>query len=273
MVATPAYTVVLNWLEEQLRQGKIRVGDKLPAERALAEHFGISRASVREAIRILDAMGLVRSSTGSGPQAGATVISEASAALGWALRMHIATQALPVKDVVTTRLMLETQAAWDAASGENDDHTDRDGILARAHELLYRMDDPEVSDDEFHTLDAQFHLLLTSLAGNVVLETIMVSLREATIGYVQETVATLEDWPSIRARLQTQHREILAAVTARDGDLATRLLREHIQWFYSLVPARKSSHRDSHPSTGSTRHTKKVRPLLVERCRTSFLTC
>lgn len=236
MVSTPAYTVVLNWLEEQLRHWEIRVGDKLPAERALAEHFGISRASVREAVRILDAMGLVRSATGSGPQAGATVVSEPSAALGWALRMHIATKALPVKDVVTTRLMLETQAAWDAASDENDDHTNRDGILARAQDLLDRMDDPEISNGEFHALDAQFHLLLTSLAGNVVLETIMVSLREATIGYVQETVATLEDWPRIRARLQTQHRDILTAVTARDGKQATRMLRDHINWFYSLVP-------------------------------------
>ncbi|MBD2761596.1 MULTISPECIES: FadR/GntR family transcriptional regulator [unclassified Candidatus Sulfotelmatobacter] len=243
MVSTPAYTVVLNWLEEQLRDGKIRVGDKLPAERALAEHFSISRASVREAIRILDAMGLLRSGTGSGSHAGATVISEPSAALGWALRMHIATQALPVKDVVTTRLMLETQAAWDAASGDNDDHTDRDAILTQAHDMLDRMDDPAMPNDEFHALDAQFHLLLTSLAGNVVLETVMVSLRDATIGYVQETVATLEDWASIRSSLQTQHRGILAAVTERDGKRATRLLRDHINWFYSLVPRTQNPSR------------------------------
>lgn len=236
MVSAPAYTVVLDWLEEQLRRGKIRVGDKLPAERTLADNFTISRASVREAIRIIDAMGLVRSATGSGPQAGATVVSEPSAALGWALRMHLATKSLPVKDVVTTRLMLETQAALDAASDENEDHADRDGILERAHALLDDMDDPEVSNDDFHALDAQFHLLLTSLAGNVVLETIMVSMREATIGYVQETVATLEDWPHIRARLQTQHRQILEAVCNRDGARAASLLREHITWFYTLVP-------------------------------------
>ncbi|GEO95052.1 FadR/GntR family transcriptional regulator [Kocuria turfanensis] len=80
--ASRMYTVVLDWLEERLRSGEISVGDKLPGERQLAEEFGISRASVREAIRILDAMGLVRSSTGSGPAAGAVVISEPSAALG-----------------------------------------------------------------------------------------------------------------------------------------------------------------------------------------------
>ncbi|HKM25778.1 MAG TPA: GntR family transcriptional regulator, partial [Corynebacterium sp.] len=79
--APRAYSVVLDWLEEQLRSGEIVVGDKLPGERALAEQFSISRASVREATRILDAMGLVRSGVGSGPNAGAIVISEPSAAL------------------------------------------------------------------------------------------------------------------------------------------------------------------------------------------------
>lgn len=89
-----AYTVVLAWVEERLRSGELSIGDKLPSERVLAERFDISRASVREAVRILDVMGLVRSATGSGPSSGATVISEPSAALGWALRMHIATKSL-----------------------------------------------------------------------------------------------------------------------------------------------------------------------------------
>ncbi|MDO5635177.1 MAG: GntR family transcriptional regulator, partial [Micrococcus sp.] len=106
--AARTYTVILDWLEDQLRSGEIRVGDKLPGERILAERFGISRPSVREATRILDAMGLVRTATGSGPNSGAIVISEPSAALSWALRMHVATRSLPVADIVRTRILLET---------------------------------------------------------------------------------------------------------------------------------------------------------------------
>ena len=222
MSTAPAYTVVLDWLEQQLRSGGLRVGDKLPAERALAEDFGISRASVREAVRILAAMGLVR-----------TVISDPSAALGWALRMHIATRSLPVADVVSTRILLETQSSLDAASSETGE---RDRVLAEAEQMLDRMEDPEVGNEEFHALDAQFHLHLASLGGNVVLETIMASLREATIGYVQETVAATSDWPGIRERLQEQHRAIHRATRARDGERAARLLREHIMWFYGHAP-------------------------------------
>ncbi len=227
-----AYTVVLDWLEERLRSGAISVGDKLPGERQFAEDFGISRASVREAIRVLDAMGLVRSATGSGPKAGAVVISEPSAALAWALRMHVATRSLPVRDLVQTRLLLETQSALEAASAP--DGEERAKTLERAAELLDVMDDPDLPARDFHANDAEFHVLLASLAGNVVVETIMASLRQATIGYVQETVSGLENWPEISRNLQKQHREILAAVVERRGEDAAELLRHHIMWFYGF---------------------------------------
>lgn len=227
-----AYTVVLDWLEERLRSGKISVGDKLPGERQFAEDFGISRASVREAIRVLDAMGLVRSATGSGPKAGAVVISEPSAALAWALRMHVATRSLPVGDLVQTRLLLETQSAIGAASAP--DGPERTRILERAEELLDVMDDPELPARDFHAHDAEFHVLLASLAGNVVVETIMASLRQSTIGYVQETVSGLGNWPEISRTLQEQHREIVAAVRERRGEEAAELLRHHITWFYGF---------------------------------------
>lgn len=227
-----AYTVVLDWLEERLRSGKISVGDKLPGERQFAEDFGISRASVREAIRVLDAMGLVRSATGSGPKAGAVVVSEPSAALAWALRMHVATRSLPVGDVVQTRLLLETQSAIGAASAPDD--PERTRILERAEDLLDVMDDPELPARDFHAHDAEFHVLLASLAGNVVVETIMASLRQATIGYVQETVSGLGNWPEISRTLQEQHREIVAAVRERRGEEAAELLRHHITWFYGF---------------------------------------
>lgn len=226
------YTVILDWLEEQLRSEAIAVGDKLPSERDLAERFSISRASVREAIRVLDAMGLVRSSTGSGPRAGAIVISEPSSALAWALRMHVATSALPVRDIVHTRIVLETQAAQEAAGAP--DSQRRSEVLEQAAQLLDTMDDPELPSEEFHACDAQFHILLTSLADNVVVETVMSSLRQATIGYVTEMMTQLGEWDDIKRTLQSQHRDILRAVTKRRADDAASALRNHILWFYRL---------------------------------------
>lgn len=229
--------VILDWLEGELRSGRVRVGDKLPGERLLAERFGISRPSVREAVRVMDAMGLVRTATGSGPNAGATVISEPSAALSWALRMHVATRALPVADIVNTRILLETGAARSAHGPNGVDAARRREVLARAAELWNAMEDPAVAADDFHRLDAEFHMVLSSLSGNVVVETMMASLRAATVGYVQETVADLPDWGEVRVRLQRQHAGILDAFRAADAERAAAALREHILWFYSLVPA------------------------------------
>lgn len=236
--APRAHTVILDWLEAELRAGRVRVGDKLPGERALAERFGISRASVREATRILDAMGLVRLSTGSGPAAGAVVVSEPSAALGWALRMHVATQALPVADIVATRVLLETEAARLASSraaGEEAHGAAQRAALDEAAALVERMDDPDLPREVFHELDAQFHITLTSLSGNVVVETVMSSLRQAVVGYVQEAVAAMEDWDAVRAGLQDGHREILAVAASRDGDAAAAALRRHITGFHALT--------------------------------------
>jgi GntR family transcriptional regulator, transcriptional repressor for pyruvate dehydrogenase complex len=244
------YTVVLDWLEQRLRSGEISVGDKLPSERQLAEEFAISRASVREAVRILDAMGLVRSATGSGPSSGAVVISEPSSALAWALRMHIATRSLPVRDIVQTRLLLETQSALDAAAAP--DTEQRSEILNQAAELLDTMDDPDLPSGWFHEHDSQFHTLLSSLAGNVVVETIMDSLRQATISYVQETVAGLPNWADVRCTLQDQHKTILEAFHDRRGQDAADALHHHIAWFYSLSEDRNGTNDQATPAPTGT---------------------
>ena len=166
-----SYSILLENFERRLRLGELRVGDRLPSERTLAEQYGISRPSVREALRILGALGLIRSSTGSGPKSGAIVISEPSDALSWALRMHIATRNLPVKDVVSTRLLLEGPAARAAAN--TPDSAERDLALENAREHLAEMDSPDISNERFHFCDTRFHYELSRLSGNIVLDTVI----------------------------------------------------------------------------------------------------
>lgn len=230
VVESKTYDVVLASVEERLRSGDLRIGDRLPSERALAEEFGISRTSVREAVRVLDAMGLVRSGVGSGPNAGAVVVSEPSAALGWGLRMHLASDFLPVRDVVATRVRLEAPAAADAARAP--DSPRRRESLARAARTLEELRDPELGDERFHELDGKFHLELAALAGNVVVSTILASLRQATTGYVQEGVGNIADWADLQARLNAEHESILAAVRAGDAEAAAERVTRHIEGFY-----------------------------------------
>lgn len=233
------YDALLESIEYKLRHGQLRVGDRLPGERTLAEKYGISRTSVREGLQVLSAVGLIRAGVGSGPKAGSVVISEPSDALSWALRMHIATKTLPVGDVVSTRILLEGSAAADAATSA--DSPEREQAIARAQELLAEMDRSEINNDRFHFCDTRFHYVISSLAQNIVLETVIDSLHLATMSYVAEAVPYLTDWKKTKQALQNQHREILQAVIDRDPAKARQKVTEHITWFYSLSDAAQDS--------------------------------
>ena len=72
MTTLKAYEIVLRWVEERILGGVLEVGDTLPAERELARVLDVSRAAVREAVRTLEAQGVVRSSVGAGGTGGTT---------------------------------------------------------------------------------------------------------------------------------------------------------------------------------------------------------
>lgn len=220
------HELVLRQVESDLAAGRLRLGDRLPGERALAGQLGVSRPSVREAIRVLEAMGVVRTAVGSGPDAGAVIVADPASPLTATLRLHLATSHLPMGDLVQTRVLLESWAVREAAGRAEPD------LLAAAGQLLDSMDDPELPREQFHLLDAEFHVALAALAGNVLVAAIMASLREAIHDYVMAAAPHLPDWDPVAAGLRAEHRAVLAAVAGGDGEAASRLVAEHIEGFY-----------------------------------------
>lgn len=218
---------VLAQIEAGLTAGKWSIGERLPAERALAEELGVSRPSVREAIRILEAMGIVRTAVGSGPSAGATVIDRPAAGLGAAVRLHVASGTLPVSDVVRTRVLLETGVVRDAAARVPDD-----AALRRVRAHVDAMADPGLDVATFVEHDQDFHIELVRLGGNQLVEAILIGLRSAVASYVVAGAAALDEWPTTAARLCAEHGAIVDAVAGQDAATAERLMREHIEGFY-----------------------------------------
>lgn len=217
------HELVLEWIEKQLSSGELSLGGRLPGERSMAEQLQVSRTSVREAVRILEAMGVVRAGVGSGKDAGTIVIAEPGSALGSTLRLHVATRHLPVADIVETRVLLESWAVERARAGAPE--------LAEAGTLLDQMDDT-TDIDAFLALDARFHVALAQSAGNVVVSAMMASLRGAIENYAGELTGNLPDWTATLRRLRDEHRAILAAVSANDGGKAAELVAAHIRGFY-----------------------------------------
>ncbi|MHA7283191.1 FadR/GntR family transcriptional regulator [Arthrobacter sp. TMS2-4] len=218
------HQVVSAWLEQELAAGRLAIGSRLPGERAMAEQLGVSRASVREGTRVLEALGVVRAGVGSGPQAGTVITGNPALALDSALRLHVASTHLPVEDVVETRLLLE---AWAVSHASPDSPA-----LARAARLLDEMDRHDDGPDAFLERDALFHVALAEAAGNVLIGAMMGSLRGSIAAYTQRLTAGLPDWSATSDRLRREHRAILEAVLAGGGRAAADLVHDHIESFY-----------------------------------------
>ncbi|WP_309071240.1 FCD domain-containing protein [Arthrobacter sp.] len=219
------HQLVQSWLENQLAAGRLAVGDRLPGERTVAEQLGISRASAREGIRVLEAMGIVRAGVGSGPGSGTVITANPGAALGSALRLHMATSHLPVNDIVETRLLLETWAAAHADPASS--------AMSEAAALLDAMDSSAKDEKEFLRLDALFHVAVAEAAGNVLIGAMMSSLRESIEGYTLKLTRTLPDWEATSARLRAEHRDIHTAIQNDDGARAAEIVARHIEGFYA----------------------------------------
>jgi len=221
-----AWRTVLEKIESDLLDGRLRPGDRLPPERELAATLGVGRSSVREALRVLEVMGLIRTGTGSGPTSGAIIVATPRGGMSALLRLQVAAQGFPLDDVVATRLVLESAVVQALAARPQ-------RSTGGAREVLEAMEADDLTTGEFLALDAQLHLALAEASGNVVVAAMMAGLRTAIESYVQEGAARIADWDDTAARLRRQHRAILDAVEEGDAARAQTLVHEHITGYYA----------------------------------------
>jgi GntR family transcriptional regulator, transcriptional repressor for pyruvate dehydrogenase complex len=206
---------------ERLIVTKLHPGDKLPAERELAEILGVSRSSIRDAMRSLELVGLVEPRQGAG-----TVVREISPdVLVTPISNILAHKRQLVGELLDFRKMLEPPLAARAAKNATADKiSEMDEILRRQHEKFSR---GELAIEE----DNQFHYSIARASGNSVvlkvLDTLMDLLRETRAlslqrkGRPQKSIAG--------------HRRILSAIKRRDAGAAETAMRQHIQDVEQIV--------------------------------------
>lgn len=218
-----AFEVVLTWVDERILAGELGVGDHLPAERELARMLDVSRAAVREAIRTLQAQGVVRSSVGAGPAGGTTITAVPSHALSRLLRQHVALANFPLHDVIEVRVALERLSARLAAT-----HASADD-LAAMRDLLDTMDDPGIDRAHFNDCDTAFHVTVAAAAGNVLARDFTAAIRESMRLPILHRFRTLDSWGTVAPALRRDHEAIYAAVARGDGTAAAALTEQHIR--------------------------------------------
>lgn len=225
-----AFEEILGQIEQAIIQGQLGAGDRLPPERELAETFGVSRSSVREALRVLEMFGVVVARRGAGNDAGSIVADGNATGLVMALGMHSALLRIPARDLVEVRVLIEAYAAGQAAS------RNEAARISALRDLVEEMEKAQ-SPDSFYGLDTNFHVTLGELSGNVLLPVLMEALRGSTQREMLAGYERLEDWEVVRKQLIAEHRQIVEAIESGDTGQAEAALREHILRFYRQVMA------------------------------------
>ncbi len=240
-----AWEVVLRRIEGDLVAGILKPGDHLPAERALAAELGVGRSSVREAIRVLEVLGLISTRAGSGPQSGAVIIARPTGGMSALVRLQVAAQGFAVPDVVATRVVLESAVVTELAASSV-----RPG-LEEARELLDAMEQPgadgaPLGREEFLTLDQAFHLALAAASGNAVIAAMMSGLRDSIEQYIRVGASVLPDWAATERRLAAEHRAIVGAIDDGDAEGARTRIRNHIETYHAETNVSSIHDRHDH---------------------------
>ncbi|MEO1171088.1 MAG: FCD domain-containing protein [Myxococcota bacterium] len=206
--------------------GELEEGQKLPSEKELGEILGVGRSSVREAVRILQAQGLVsggESISTKGPVVSRRgVVPCAATALESALRLSV----LPLGDMLELRLVIE-QAALSAAARVRDC-----SALSAAQAQIDIMAQKDIDVDTFHRADIAFHAALIDASHNRAFSLLMTVLRDAMATHLQNALKASASVKRVIAGLNEEHREIYAAVRRGHGSKVGALIRGHLEDFY-----------------------------------------
>jgi GntR family transcriptional regulator, transcriptional repressor for pyruvate dehydrogenase complex len=193
--------------------GQLRPGDRLPTERELAEQFGVSRVTVRDALRALETSGLVHVKVGGrgGPFVSEPDISTLSDSLG----THLLRSGTTFHEVAETRLALETTAARLAC--ERATAAELEVIRAAAYRT--------VQPPAIAALSLDFHEAVVSAAHNHAILAIFVALR----GLMEEAFAALRTYQTRDPESTREvHGELYEAIAAHHADKAVRCMRDHL---------------------------------------------
>ena len=221
-----AHQVVLAHVEKQLLTGQLHKGDQLPPERELALTLGVSRSAVREAIRVLQAQGLVASRPG--PGRGTRLSDFQGEALGRLFSLHLALASTSISDLTETRIALERATASLAARNA------KPARLRAVERRLLAMEST-LDLDAFNELDTEFHVEIARAGNNPLIANLTAAIRQALRDPIRAASLAMGDWLDFRADLVTQHRQIYETIRSGDQAHAATVMEAHIRTAYSVL--------------------------------------
>ena len=216
---------ILRWLENELFEGNIQLGQDLPNDSEIARAIGVGRSRTREALRTLEDMDLVQLYNGRGKEMLVHLSDEPAAAASAALRLHMSSSRYPTRDLVQTRILLES---W--AIARIDPKT---ASFVEMDEVLEQMEDFDLSIRDFLELLLTFHHQVMRCAGNELLVGLLASVRQPSFESMLSLVGRMPLWSSAVERLRAESRAIAEALKAGDAATARAMVIGQLRGMYA----------------------------------------
>ncbi|MFV0681219.1 transcriptional regulator LldR [Ottowia sp.] len=210
----------------------IQPGQRLPAERQLAEDLGVSRTSLREAMQRLASLGAIVTRRGDGSYVQNTEPDWSQSALK-PLANLLTEDAAYRYDVLEARHALESSTAWHAAHRATPG--DKAHIRRCFDTLVHHQANADA--DRAAKADAQFHLAIAEASHNLVLVQVMRSLFDlvlSTVAANRRAMFVASDRPTMHA-LTSQHEALMQAIDSGDAEQARRVIGQHLDYVHSSV--------------------------------------
>ena len=216
---------ILRWLENELFEGNIQLGQDLPSDSEIARAIGVGRSRTREALRTLEDMDLVQLYNGRGKEMLVHLSDEPASAASAALRLHMSSSRYPTRDLVQTRILLES---W--AIARIDPKT---ASFTEMDETLAQMEDFDLSIRDFLELLLTFHHQVMRCGGNELLVGLLASVRQPSFESMLSLVGRMPLWSSAMERLRAESRAIAEALKAGDSATARAMVIGQLRGMYS----------------------------------------
>ena len=210
--------IIVDQIRLLMRQGQLRPGDQLPAERQLCEQFGVSRVTVREALRVLEANGLVEIRVGA--KGGTFVRSPSKERVGEGIVDYLTMSPVTSGDVTELRMVLElgiVPLVCERASA---------GDIEELLKLCHQARDALASDTYDVGMSVEFHTRVAQCAHNGAIELLLPSLQDPLLMSLHQARQAA---PEMGRRGAREHLAFVAAVRDRDVATATQIMRTHLE--------------------------------------------
>ncbi len=207
----------LEQLKNYILSGEVRLGERLPSERALADALGVGRYSVREALKVLEAVGLVESRVGEGT----FLTTNTGASFGRILGLSFATWGGALIELLDARKMIEVEAARAAADRATPEEL---GLIETELKTMQaNMDRVQA----YLKADFNFHRRIGEASHNAIISQFVSNLVDLLEEVLRETQS---DSLPAQAEGGGTHQAIFDAIASGDAEAAGDLMRDHIQF-------------------------------------------